>query len=138
MAEGSTNGRNVILGLFGLLIALSGTAQSGTIRINGIVFDPGGRTVSGAHVELDSSSGMRIPSTTGSDGSFAISLPSWGTYTARVEAAGFIATSVNLDLTPSTATFTLKLERVAGASRKWSSRLTLAILQLPLPTLRKR
>ena len=118
MAEGSTNGRNVILGLFGLLIALSGTAQSGTIRINGIVFDPGGRTVSGAHVELDSSSGMRIPSTTGSDGSFAISLPSWGTYTARVEAAGFIATSVNLDLTPSTATFTLKLERVAGASQE--------------------
>jgi hypothetical protein len=118
MAHEGTNGRIVILGLFGLFFVLSGVAQSGTTQINGTVVDPAGRTVSGAHVELDSLSGTRIPATTGSDGSFVVSLPSWGAYTALVEAAGFIATSVNLDLTPSTKTFTLKLERVAGTAQE--------------------
>src|SRR5450631_1881723 len=118
MADGSTNGRILILVLFGFFFVLSGVAQSGTNRINGIVFDPGGRTVSGAHVELGSHSGVRIRATTGSDGSFAVSLPSWGAYTAHVAAAGFIETSLNLDLIPSTTTFNLKLERVAGASQE--------------------
>src|SRR5580700_1647107 len=118
MAHGSTNGRIVILGLFGLFFVLSGAAQSSTTQINGTVIDPSGRRVSGAHVELDSPSGARIPTTTGSDGSFAVSLPSWGTYTAHVEAAGFTKISLNLDLTPSTTTFTLKLEQVTGASQE--------------------
>ena len=118
MAHGSTNGRIVILGLFGLFLVLSGAAQSSTTQINGTVIDPSGRRVSGAHVELDSPSGARIPTTTGSDGSFAVSLPSWGTYTAHVEAAGFTKISLNLDLTPSTTTFTLKLEQVTGASQE--------------------
>jgi hypothetical protein len=109
---------NVILGLFGLFFVLSGTAQSGTTRVNGTVFDPGGRAVSGAHVELDSHSGVRIPAITGSDGSFFVSLPSWGVYAAHVKAAGFADVYLNLDLTPSTTTFTLNLERVAGASQE--------------------
>jgi hypothetical protein len=61
---------------------------------------------------------VRIPATTGSDGSFAVSLPAWGTYTAHVEAAGFAEVSRNLDLTPSTTNITLKLERVAGVSQE--------------------
>ena len=99
MSNGSTNRRILILGIFGLFFVLSGSAQSGTTPIIGIVFDPGGRTVSGAHVELESPSGVRIPATTGTDGSFIVSLPSWGTYTARVKAAGFEEISLNLDLT---------------------------------------
>ena len=119
MADGSTNGRILILGLSsGLFFVLSGAAQSGATRINGIVFDPGGREVSGAHVELNSRSGVRIPAITGSDGSFVVSLPSWGAYTAIVKAAGFAEVSLSLDLTPSTTTFTLKLERVAGPSQE--------------------
>jgi hypothetical protein len=118
MADGSTNGRILILGLSELFFVLSGAAQSGATRINGIVFDPGGREVSGAHVELNSRSGVRIPAITGSDGSFVVSLPSWGAYTAIVKAAGFAEVSLSLDLTPSTTTFTLKLERVAGPSQE--------------------
>jgi hypothetical protein len=74
--------------------------------------------VSGARIELDSASGARLLATTGSDGSFAVSLPAWGTYTAHVEAAGFAEISRILDLTTSTATITLKLERVVGASQE--------------------
>ncbi|MGA2890125.1 MAG: TonB-dependent receptor [Terracidiphilus sp.] len=95
--------------------ALVESAQSGT-RVSGIVLDPSGRTVPWAHVEFDSASGVCIPATAGSDGSFVVSLPAWGTYAVHVDAAGFAEVSRNLDLTPSTTNITLKLERVAGAS----------------------
>jgi hypothetical protein len=116
MRSGSTNIGIVLLGTFVVSRALAGVAQSGTPRVSGTVLDPGGRTVPGAHVELDSASGVRIPATTGSAGNFAVSLPAWGTYTAHVEALGFAEVSRNLDLTPSTTNITLMLERVAGAS----------------------
>ncbi len=118
MAVPGTNSRTVFLGTFGLCCALSAVAQSIANRVDGTVFDPDGRTVSGAHVELDSPSRVRISATTGSDGSFAVSLPSWGTYTVHVEAAGFTEILLSRDLTSNTTPFTLKLERVAGASQR--------------------
>lgn len=74
--------------------------------------------MSGARIEFDSASGARLLATTGSDGSFAVSLPACGTYTAHAEAAGFAEISRIMDLTTSTATITLKLERVVGASQE--------------------
>jgi hypothetical protein len=118
MTLGSTNLKIILLGIFALTFALAGVAQSGTARINGTLLDPGGRTVPGAQVELQSASGVRLSSTTGSDGGFAIVLPAWGAYTVHVQAAGFADIIRNLVLSPTMTTITLNLERVAGVSQE--------------------
>jgi hypothetical protein len=118
MRRGSTELIVVLLAIFTLPLSLAGVAQTTIVRISGTVFDPGGRTVSGAHVELDSASGVRLFSTTRSDGGFTIVLPAFGAYSVHVEAAGFAGVTRNLDLSPTTTTVTLHLERVAGASQE--------------------
>jgi len=118
MKLGSTKIVLVILSIFTMAIALGGLAQSGTPSIKGIVLDPGGRTESGALVELDSASGERVSSMTGGDGRFAIQLPAWGNYTAHVTAPGFAEVTRNLDLRPPITTITLQFERLAGASQE--------------------
>jgi Carboxypeptidase regulatory-like domain len=118
MRVGSTKWTIALLGILTLATAPICAAQSGTARITGTVLDPDGRTVSGARVELKSASGAHISSTTGSDGGFTIGLPAWGVYTAEVGAAGFSEITRNLDLSPTSATLTLHLERVAGASQE--------------------
>jgi hypothetical protein len=115
---GSTRLRIVSLTIAGIALALAGVAQTSIARINGIVLDPGGRTVAGAHVEFDSASGVRLSCAAGSDGGFAIALPAWGAYTAHVEAAGFAEVTRNLDLNPDTSTITLHLERVVVDSQE--------------------
>jgi hypothetical protein len=80
------------------------------------VLDPAGRPLAGANVTLDSASGARLTSTTGSDGGFTIALSTWGAYTVRVEAVGFLPVMHNVDLSAAAATLTLRLERVAGAA----------------------
>ena len=118
MRRGSTELIVVLLAIFTLPLSLAGVAQTTIVRISGTVFDPGGRTVSGAHVELDSASGVRLFSTTRSDGGFTIVLPAFGAYSVHVEAAGFAGVTRNLDLSPTTTTVTLHFERVAGASQE--------------------
>jgi hypothetical protein len=93
-------------------------SQDGTRRINGMVLDPGGRIVAGAHITLDSESGARLSGTTARDGGFTISLPAWGSYSVHVEATGFESVTRKLDLNLSTANVTLRLERVTGASEE--------------------
>jgi hypothetical protein len=108
----------VIVSIFAMASALDGIAQSDNARIGGTVLDPGGRIVSRAHIEFHSVSGVHLSATTGSDGSFTIVLPAWGFYTAHVEAAGFAAVTRDLDLTPTTTTIALYLQRVAGDSQE--------------------
>jgi hypothetical protein len=93
-------------------------AQTGAVRINGTVLDPGGRPVGGARVEFESGSGQRLASTTGPDGGFHLALPAWGACTVRVEAAGFAAVTRRLQLSAETANLTLRLEQVAAASEE--------------------
>jgi hypothetical protein len=109
-----------------MLTALTGglalVAQSGTARVGGTVLDPAGRPVAGARIEFDSASGARLTTTTGSDGGFAITLPAWGAYTVRVEAAGFAVVTRKIDLSAATsslgASLTLRLEQVAAAAEE--------------------
>jgi hypothetical protein len=93
-------------------------AQSGAGHATGTVLDPAGQPVAGAHVKLDSSFGARLTGTTGSNGGFTIALPTWGTYTVRVDAAGFAPVTRNVDLSTAAASMTLRLERVAGAAEE--------------------
>jgi hypothetical protein len=97
--------------------ALTATAQSTIARVGGTVLDPAGLPLAGAHVELDSPSGEHLPTTTGSGGEFARSLPAWGTYTVHVESAGFAGITRQFNFGASTGTLTLRLERVVSASQ---------------------
>jgi hypothetical protein len=80
------------------------------------VLDPSGLPLAGANVKLDSASGARLIGTTGSDGGFTIALPTWGAYTVRVEAVGFLPVMRTVELSAAAASLTLRLERVAGAA----------------------
>ena len=66
-------------------------AQAGMGRITGSVLDPSGFSVAGAKIEIDSASGARLIATTDKEGSFSVAVPANGTYSVRVEAAGFVA-----------------------------------------------
>ncbi len=99
-------------------IAGAAAAQTGVVRFSGTVLDPAARPVAGARIELQSSSGARLTVTTGSDGGFEIVLPTWGDYTVRVEAAGFDAVTRKMELGVSSATLTLRLERLAATTQE--------------------
>jgi hypothetical protein len=89
-----------------------------TPRVSGDVLDPSGKPVAEARVEFDSSSGLRQVTTTGSGGGFAVVLPAWGAYTARVQAAGFAPIARKLDLTDLTGPVELRLEQLAAVSEE--------------------
>jgi hypothetical protein len=93
-------------------------AQTVAARLSGSVLDPSGRSVAGAHVEADSSSGAHLTTITGSDGGFAIQLPAWGSYTVRVEAAGFATLTRQMQLSAEPASLTLRLEKISAASEE--------------------
>ena len=101
-----------------LFAAGMATAQTRPIKISGSVLDPSGRDVVGAHVAIRSSSGARTEATTGSDGSFVVHLPEAGSYTVRVEAAGFAAVRRKLQLEAQDANLTLRLEKASAANQK--------------------
>lgn len=98
-----------------IAIFATAVAQSHAGNATGIVLDPAGRSVSGAHVQLESASRARLAGTTGSDGGFTIALPAWGAYTARVDAAGFAPVTRSIDLSAATGSIRLRMELVAGA-----------------------
>ena len=97
---------------------IAAVAQSGAGHATGTVLDPSGLPVAGAYVQLDSAFGAHLTGTTGSAGGFTIALPTWGAYTARVEAVGFAPVTRNVDLSAATASTTFRLERVAGAAEE--------------------
>jgi len=97
---------------------ISCVAQNGSVHASGTVLDPAGQPVAGSHVILVSTSGAHLAGTTGSSGEFAIALPAWGAYTARVEAVGFAPVMRNVNLSAATASMTLRLERVSGAAEE--------------------
>jgi hypothetical protein len=101
-----------------LVCALGVRAESSAVRITGTVLDPGGRTVIGAHVELDSASGARLTGATGIDGGFTIALPAWGAYIVHVEATGFAPVTRRFDLSAATLPLTLRLEQVAELAQE--------------------
>jgi Carboxypeptidase regulatory-like domain len=93
-------------------------AQTGAGLISGSVVDPSGLSVAGAHVEADSASGARLIVITASDGGFSIHLPTAGTYTVRVEAAGFAPVTRRMQLSAGTANLTLRLQKVASKTEE--------------------
>src|SRR5271156_291649 len=86
--------------------------------ISGLVLDPAGLSVAGAHVEAESSSGARLTAETGSDGRFAMNLPGWGTYTVHVEVAGFATLTREMQLSPETANVILRLEKISSENQE--------------------
>ena len=109
-----------------MIVALAGSlfasAQSNVARIAGTVLDPTGMPVAGARIELDSASAASQTATTGNDGGFTIALPSWSTYTVRVNAGGFTPVTRKVELsTPrsgSAANLTLRLEQVNAVAEE--------------------
>src|ERR1700685_4241119 len=85
----------LLIGTFASTFAAA--AESGVGRTTGTVLDPSGLPLAGANVKLDSASGARLIGTTGSDGGFTIALPTWGAYTVRVEAMGFLPVMRTVD-----------------------------------------
>lgn len=92
------------------------TSSQIAARVSGEVVDPNGAALAGAHIQI-ASSNVRLNVTSDSAGSFSTLLPRWGTYTVRVEAAGFVAISRQFDLSAANATLTLRLEQVATTAQ---------------------
>ena len=115
MRGGRANFKTVILSVLALVLTQPTGAQGGWKQIAGTVLDPGGRAVAGAHVELDSSSGARFMGIAGGDGGFTIALPEWGSYTLRLESAGFEPETRSVDLSAGTARLTVRLTKVSSA-----------------------
>ncbi len=102
--------------LIGACAALS-SAQAQAIQphISGTVLDPSGRPVTQARIEFLSNPAQRVNAASGPNGVFAASLPAWGRYSVRVEAAGFATIARTMQLSPDSATLTLRFEKVSTA-----------------------
>jgi hypothetical protein len=104
--------------LFSLLSSVAANAQAEKCRVSGTVLDPGGSAIVGAHVEVRSPSGTRVTATTGENGSFSLALPASGTYTVRVDAAGFTPISRIMQLPTGTTGLTMRLQKVTTLNQE--------------------
>ncbi len=100
----------------GVVAAITAAAQTTGLHFAGAVFDPSGRPVAGARIELQSASSAKTAGASGSDGSFSIALPAWGAYVVHVEAAGFASVSQTMNLTAMSEPVTLRFNQVAAAA----------------------
>ncbi len=107
----------VILGLATLACAFS-AAQIPEGHLSGTVLDPAERPLAGAHVEARSSVGIVATGVTAGNGSFSITLQSWGRYSVRVEAAGFAPTTIKIDLSSTASNLTIHLGKLAGITEE--------------------
>jgi hypothetical protein len=82
------------------------------------VLDPSGRPVAQARIEFSSNSGQRVNAASGPNGVFAASLPAWGVYTVRLEAAGFAPIAHAMQLNAEIVSLTLRLEKVSAATEE--------------------
>jgi hypothetical protein len=101
-----------------LVSVMGADAQASLHHVAGKVIDRAGRPVEDAHVELDSAFGARVRGTTGNDGGFSLALPDWGTFTVRVEAAGFASITRRLNLNAANPNIELRLEQMAAVSEE--------------------
>jgi len=117
---GSTKFGNVLLAslLAAVMAASHAPAQAGKANVRCVVLDPAGNPLPAARVQLISAAGAIFPATAAKNGDLTISLPDWGAYTARAQAAGFAPIGRQLNLTPGTASFTLRFERVSAAAQQ--------------------
>jgi hypothetical protein len=88
------------------------------LRVSGVVLDPSGQPVAGAHLAVDSGSGAHQATVTAGNGCFDLSLPSPGTYTVRVQAAGFTPIVRHFTIHASNADLHLQLERLASSMQQ--------------------
>jgi hypothetical protein len=113
--------RSTILGFVILRAVIAVTvvafAQPLPLRASGVVVDPTGKPVPGAQIQFVSAH-ARLSVTTDSTGSFVVSLPAWGTYTAKVDAAGFAEIVREVDFTAASGVHTLHLERLAAFAQQ--------------------
>jgi hypothetical protein len=110
--------RRIVSFLLSGFVSILAAAQTGPVRISGSVLDPAGQYIAGAHVEVDSATGLRLEATTGGDGGFNLSLPTGGSYTVQVEFAGFVTLTRKLQLHAKRTNLSLQLDRVSAASEQ--------------------
>jgi len=105
--------------LIGACTAIS-SSQAQTIQphLSGTVLDPSGLPLAQAHIEFDTGTGQPIASTTGSGGAFETSLPAWGAYIVRAEAAGFAPIKHAIQLNAESEDLTLRFEKVSAATEE--------------------
>jgi hypothetical protein len=104
--------------LLGVLVTATSAAQTSAARFSGMVVDPAGQFVAGAHLVVGSASGAQLTAATGSDGAFAMNLPSPGAYTVQVDAEGFETLTRKLQVTAQSGNVTLKLAKVSAANEE--------------------
>jgi hypothetical protein len=82
------------------------------------VLDPAGRPVAWVQITMESASGARVAAVSDASGEFTLTLPTWGAYTAQVEATGFDVLIKNLQLSAETPSLSLRLEQVAAVAEE--------------------
>ena len=87
-------------------------------RITGSVLDPSGLAVAGAHIEVDSTSGAHLSTTTDKNGAFSVSLPARGNYRVRAEAAGFAPVLSNVQATSPATNIELHLSNLSAINQE--------------------
>ena len=89
--------RFFLLALLGLAISSLSFGQGITTgTVQGMVADPSGAVIPGAHLELtDAATGLTLTAVSAGDGSFRFSSIPIGTYKLVINATGFVSTTVN-------------------------------------------
>ena len=117
-ANGSTIFKIVTPLLPLLAWAFAIAAQTAPPRISGTVLDPSGKPVAAAHIVFESTSGQKVSSITATTGVFTTSLPTWGTYTVRIDAAGFAPVTRHLQLSVESTIQPLQFEQLYTAAEE--------------------
>jgi len=117
-ANGSTIFKIVTPLLPLLAWAFAIAAQTAPPRISGTVLDPSGKPVAAAHIVFESTSGQKVSSITATTGVFTTSLPTWGTYTVRIDAAGFAPVTRHLQLSVESTIQPLQFEQLSTAAEE--------------------
>jgi hypothetical protein len=110
--------RRIATPALAVFAGLSSAAQTVPLHISGSVLDPVGRYVAGANVEIDAVSGAQVTAVTGSDGRFAVNVPTPCACTVHVQAVGFAAVTRKMQLNAQSTNLTLHLEKLATAGEE--------------------
>jgi hypothetical protein len=105
--------RFLTLGVFALSCSAT-FAQAGSRRISGVVVDPTGRAIIGAHLDI-ASAHRHLTVVTDAGGCFKVMLADPGDITVHVEAAGFAGIAMRLHPDASTVGLTLRLDHLEAA-----------------------
>ncbi len=100
----------------GLIAGVASACAQSRINVAGVVLDPTGALLAGAHIEFDEATGEHFAAITGSNGAFSLQLPSPGIYVAHVEVPGFSSLSREFNLAQLSVDLTLRLEHLAATN----------------------